>query len=54
MTEEKKNPNPFIEMANEAKKRSPRLPVAKAPPPKAPKPTKGFGSSVSRKTGRGG
>jgi len=29
MTEEKKNPNPFINMANEAKKNSPRLPNAK-------------------------
>jgi hypothetical protein len=55
MTEEKKNPNPFINMANEAKKNSPRLPNAKTSQQKAPKPSKGFGgASVVRRTGRGG
>lgn len=51
---EKKNPNPFIEMARQAKKNSPRLPGAAAPQTKAPKPTKGFGGAPTRKTGRGG
>jgi hypothetical protein len=52
---EKKSPNPFINMANEAKKKSPRLPSAKDDKHKAPKPNKGFGgSSVVRRTGRGG
>jgi len=51
---EKKNPNPFIEMAKEAKRLSPRLPGAASPQTKAPKPTKGFGGTPTRKTGRGG
>ena len=56
MTEEEKSSNPFINMANEAKKNSPRLPGAKQVQQKMPKPnTKGFGgSSVIRRTGRGG
>jgi hypothetical protein len=55
MTEEKKSPNPFINMANEAKKNSPRLPGSKTIQQKAPKPNKGFGgASVVRRTGRGG
>ena len=51
---EKKNPNPFIELAKEAKRLSPRLPGAAVPKSKAPKPTKGFGGTPTRKTGRGG
>jgi hypothetical protein len=52
---EKKNPNPFINLANEAKKNSPKLPSAKSQQQKAPKPSKGFGgASVVRRTGRGG
>jgi hypothetical protein len=52
---EKKSPNPFINMANEAKKNSPRLPTSKGDKHKAPKPSKGFGgASVVRRTGRGG
>ena len=55
MTEEKKSPNPFIEMAKEARKNSPKLPSAKSAQQKAPKPSKGFGgASVVRRTGRGG
>lgn len=55
MTEPKKSPNPFIAMAQEAKKLSPRLPGTNTPQSKAPKPSKGFGgSSVVRRTGRGG
>lgn len=58
MTEEKKSKNPFINMANEAKKKTldahPGL--GKAPKKQGPKPnTKGFGgTSVTRRTGRGG
>jgi hypothetical protein len=57
MTEEKKSKNPFINMANDAKKKNqgehPGL--GKAPKKQGPKPTKGFGgSSVVRRTGRGG
>ena len=52
---EKKSPNPFINLAIEAKKNSPRLPETKAAKQKVPKPNKGFGgSSVVRRTGRGG
>ena len=51
---EKKNPNPFAELARQAKKNSPRLPGANVPQSKAPKPTKGFGGAPTRKTGRGG
>jgi hypothetical protein len=55
MTEEKKSKNPFINLANDAKKNSPRLPGAKTIQQKAPKPSKGFGgASVVRRTGRGG
>ncbi len=57
MTEEKKNPNPFIRMAQEAKARSTKLAPEKAAQiqkAKAPKPTKGFGGQMMRKTGRGG
>jgi hypothetical protein len=55
MTEEKKSPNPFINLANQAKKNN--LPAIKGKPTqsKVPKPSKGFGgSSVVRRTGRGG
>jgi hypothetical protein len=54
---EKKSPNPFINMAREAKERNLKVAPEKAAQvqkAKAPKPTKGFGSSVMRKTGRGG
>jgi hypothetical protein len=54
MSEEKKSSNPFINMANEAKKNSPRIPATKAHQLKAPKPTKGFGGTPTRTTGRGG
>lgn len=51
---EKKSVNPFINMANEAKKiKHPGM--GKAPKQQGPKPTKGFGgSSVVRRSGRGG
>jgi hypothetical protein len=57
MTEEKKSKNPFINMANDAKKKKldehPGL--GKAPKKQGPKPSKGFGgASVVRRTGRGG
>ena len=54
---EKKNPNPFVRMAQEAKARNTKITPEKAnqiQKAKAPKPTKGFGSTVTRKTGRGG
>jgi len=55
---DKKNPNPFIRMAQEAKARDTKLSPEKATQihqaKKAPKPSKGFGSTVMRKTGRGG
>ena len=56
MTEEKKSKNPFINMANEAKNKNQNQHpgLGKAPKSQGPKPTKGFGSSVMRKTGRGG
>jgi hypothetical protein len=55
MTEEKKSKNPFVNMANEAKKKN-NIPNAKQFENKMPKVnTKGFGgSSVVRRTGRGG
>ena len=52
---EKKNPNPFINLANEAKKKNKPILTGKKSEQKAPKPSKGFGgSSVVRRTGRGG
>jgi hypothetical protein len=55
MTEDKKSKNPFINMANEAKKNNPAFITGKKSEQKAPKPNKGFGgSSVVRRTGRGG
>ena len=52
---EKKNPNPFINLANEAKKKNAPMMTSKKAEQKAPKPSKGFGGdSVVRRTGRGG
>lgn len=54
---EKKSPNPFINMAREAKARDTKISLEKATQvqkTKAPKPTKGFGGAPVRKTGRGG
>lgn len=54
---EKKNLNPFIRMAQEAKQRNTKITPEKAQQiqqAKAPKPSKGFGSTVMKKTGRGG
>lgn len=54
MTEQKKSPNPFINMANAAKKNNaPKFEQKGAG--KGPKPSKGFsGPSVVRRSGRGG
>ncbi len=58
MSEQKKSPNPFINMAREAKERATKITPEKAQQiqkAKAPKPSKGFGgSSVVRRSGRGG
>jgi hypothetical protein len=55
MTEDKKSKNPFINMANEAKKNNPAFITGKKSEQKAPKlNTKGFGGAPIRKTGRGG
>ena len=52
MSEEKKSKNPFINMANAAKKTAAVVPNQQQG--KAPKPSKGFGgASVVRRTGRG-
>jgi len=52
---EKKNPNPFINLANEAKKKKTPMLTGKKSEQKVPKPSKGFGgASVVRRTGRGG
>lgn len=53
---EKKSKNPFINMANDAKKNNAPMITGKKGEQKAPKPnTKGFGgASVVRRTGRGG
>lgn len=52
MTEQKKNNNPFINLANQAKKNSPSI---KGKHVNAPKPNKGFGGpTVVRRSGRGG
>lgn len=51
MTEEKKTKNPFINIANAAKKNN-TFPYQQSN--KAPKPNKGFGGATTmRKTGRG-
>jgi hypothetical protein len=53
MSEEKKSKNPFINMANAAKKAA-AVPNQQQQQGKAPKPSKGFGgASVVRRTGRG-
>ena len=54
MTEEKKSKNPFINMANQAKKNNaPKFDPRSGG--KVPKPNKGFGSAtVVRRSGRGG
>ena len=57
MTEEKKSKNPFINMANDAKKNNTIHPgLGKAPKKQGPKAnTKGFGgASVTRRASRGG
>ena len=58
MTEEKKSKNPFVNMANEAKKKNNDIHpgLTKAPKKQGHKlNTKGFGgSSVTRRAGRGG
>ena len=52
MTEEKKSKNPFINMANAAKKAN-SFPINQQQT-KAPKSNKGFGgANVTKKTGRG-
>lgn len=52
---EKKNPNPFINMANEAKKIKQLNPITKTNVQKVPKSNKGFGiPSVTKRSGRGG
>lgn len=55
---DKKNPNPFIRMAQEAADRQANgVPVITGKPGKkqaTPKPTQGYGGKVMRKTGRGG
>lgn len=52
MTEEKRSKNPFINMANAAKKATSF--TSGQQQTKAPKPTKGFGgANTMRKTGRG-
>lgn len=43
MTEEKKSKNPFINLANEAKKNNTPTIKGKPAQQKAPKPSKGFG-----------
>lgn len=58
MSEQKKSPNPFINMAREAKAREMKLAPEKAAQiqkTKGPKPSKGFGgATVVRRSGRGG
>jgi hypothetical protein len=56
MTEEKKSKNPFVNMANDAKKQKAMFTPNKQPNQKTAKAnTKGFGgSNVIRRTGRGG
>jgi hypothetical protein len=55
MTEEKKSKNPFINLANAAKKDSKNPSFGKAPKSQGPKPSKGNGgATVVRRSGRGG
>jgi hypothetical protein len=56
MTEIKKSKNPFINLANEAKKNNTQKMYGKTSTiQKAPKPSKGFGSTtVVKRSGRGG
>jgi hypothetical protein len=54
MSDEKKSKNPFINLANEAKKNNAPFIKGKPTQTKVPKPTKGFGGAPVRKTGRGG
>lgn len=55
MTEEKKSKNPFINMANDAKKKQTAFITGKNANQKTPKPNKGFGGpTVVRRSGRGG
>jgi len=56
MTEQKKSKNPFINLANEAKKNNPSKQYgANTNNTKMPKPSKGFGGpTVVRRSGRGG
>ena len=58
MAEERRNPNPFVRMAQQAKKQKQDSMHPHDDKPvmdiKTPKPTKGFGGKVIRKTGRGG
>lgn len=56
MSETKKSKNPFVNMANEAKKNQTHPGLGKAPKQQGPKlNTKGFGgASVVRRSGRGG
>lgn len=52
---EKKSKNPFINLANEAKKNNTTNGFNKTTNSKVPKPNKGFGlPSVVRRSGRGG
>lgn len=55
MTEEKKSKNPFINLANAAKKDNKNPGFGKAPKSQGPKPTRGSGgASMVRRSGRGG
>lgn len=55
MTEPKKSKNPFVNMANEAKKNNANKMYGKATQAKTAKPSKGFGgANVVRRSGRGG
>jgi hypothetical protein len=55
MTEEKKSKNPFINLANEAKKSNTPSVFGKLKTQKVPKPSKGFGApTMVKRSGRGG
>jgi hypothetical protein len=55
MTEEKKSKNPFINLANEAKKSNAPHVLGKLKTQKVPKPSKGFGGpTMVKRSGRGG